>query len=293
MSEPRKSSSWRWLLSVTPGALWQILFLLLPFLLIVGVSFLSRGDYGEIQKPWTFEQYKRLAGYDILGFDPLYPKILGRSIAIALATGILCTLVALPFVFFLVRLGSTAKVFFLTALLIPVWTNLLVRTYAWQTLLGPQGFISFIFQSLHLVPPETGLYPSWTAVMLCLVCDYLPFAALPIYAAAEKLNWSLVDAAQDLGAGRWATFRHALWPQLRAGIIAGFLFVVLPALGQFVIPDLLGGAKTVLLGNLLQQQFGVSRDWPFGSAITAGTMLLVFAGMFIYYRALRLANKQS
>lgn len=280
---PRKNT---WLISVLPGAAWQVIFLAVPFLFIMGVSFLSRGDYGQVQRPWTLENYQRLAGYDLLGFDPLYPIILARSVTIALATSIFACFLAVPLAFFITRLGSRAKLFTISALLLPVWTNLLVRTYGWQALLAPEGIVTQFFNFVGLAPSGQALYPGWPAVFVCLVCDYFPFAALPIYAAVEKLNWSLVDAAADLGAGRWNTFRHALWPQIRPGLLAGFIFVMLPALGQFVVPDLLGGAKTVLLGNLLQQQFGVSRDWPFGAAITVVSLALVLLGMVVYYRTL-------
>lgn len=275
-----------------PGTVWLLLFVLLPLCLMLGVSFLSRGVYGEVERPWTFENYRRLAGYDLLGFDPLYPIILGRSLGLALVTSAACVVAAIPFALYLARLGPRAKLIYLTALLIPVWTNLLVRTFAWQGLLAPDGLITELARGLGIFSSNEGLYPSWGAVIVCLVCDYFPFAALPIYAAAEQLKWSLVDAAQDLGAGRWQTFRHGIWPQIRAGVAAGLIFVLLPALGQFVIPDLLGGAKTVLLGNLLQQQFGISRDWPFGAAVTVVTMVVVLLGMGAYLRILRVAEEE-
>jgi spermidine/putrescine transport system permease protein len=263
---------------------WLLMFFFLPLLGIVGVSFLTRGDYGELQFPLTLENYKRVAGYGLLGFDPLYPTILARSLAIAAATALLCVLCALPVAFYVAGLSPRRKTIGLTLLVIPFWTNLLVRTYAWQILLGPQGWITQMTSALHLIAPNTALYPSNIAVMICLVCDYLPFAALPIYASVERINWELAEAARDLGAGAWQTYRHGILPQIRPGLFAGAALVFLPATGQFVIPDLLGGAKTVLLGNLLQQQFGPSRDWPFGAAIATVSIAIVLIGLSIQAR---------
>jgi spermidine/putrescine transport system permease protein len=260
---------WR---AIFPGALWQILFFVLPLAVIVAVGFLSRGDYGEIQLPLTTENYKRVAGFGLFGFDPLYPVILGRSVLIAGFTAVLCVGLALPLAFFIAGLPGRWKTVGLTLVVIPFWTNLLVRTYAWQIVLGPMN-----------------LYPSWTAVLLCLVCDYLPFATLPMYAAVERLNWELPEAARDLGANALNVFRHGIFPQIRTAVFAAAALVFLPATGQFVIPDLLGGAKTQLLGNLLQQQFGPSRDWPFGSAIATVSLLIVFAGLWLQARLSRRA----
>src|ERR1051325_730005 len=267
--------------------LWLVFFFVAPLLGVVWVSFLSRGAYGELEFPLTLENYKRVAGFGLLGFDPLYPTILGRSILIAAATAVLCVVCSLPVAFFIAGLSRRGKIIGLTLLVIPFWTNLLVRTYAWQILLGPQGWITQIAAALHLIKADQALYPSNVAVMICLVCDYLPFAALPIYASVERMNWELVEAARDLGAGAWQTFRHGILPQIRPGLLAGAPWVCLPATGQFVIPDLLGGAKTVLLGNLLQQQFGASRDWPFGAAIATVTIAIVFLGLWIQARFMR------
>jgi spermidine/putrescine transport system permease protein len=273
--------------ATTIPLVWLILFFVAPLLGIIWVSFLSRGAYGELEFPLTLENYKRVAGFGLLGFDPLYPTILGRSILIAAVTAFLCVVCSLPVAFFIAGLSRRGKIIGLTLLVIPFWTNLLVRTYAWQILLGPQGWITQIAGALHLVGPDQALYPSNVAVMVCLVCDYLPFAALPIFASVERMNWELVEAARDLGASAWQTFRHGIFPQIRPGILAGAALVFLPATGQFVIPDLLGGAKTVLLGNLLQQQFGASRDWPFGAAVATVTIAIVLLGLWFQARLMR------
>jgi spermidine/putrescine transport system permease protein len=283
----RRSRKKAWLISVLPAGLWEITFLLLPFLAIVVASFLSRNEFGNIQASVTFDNYKQLAGFGLFGFEPLYPVILARSIGLALVTAVLCALAALPLAFFAASLSNGKRSMAITFLTIPVWTNLLVRTYAWQVLLSPEGVLSRVAAFIGLIKSGDALYPGTTAVLVCLVCDYLPFAALPLYASVEKIDRALIEAAKDLGAPPGNVFRHAILPQIKPGLSAGIIFVFLPAVGQFVIPDLLGGAKTVLLGNVLQQQFGPSRDWPFGATVATVSMLFLFAGIFIYARTHR------
>jgi spermidine/putrescine transport system permease protein len=275
MSARRHRESVRAAMLCAPGTLWIAVFLLAPLLFLLAISLYSTGAYGEIERPLTTEHYARFAGFGALGWEPLYPIILARSVFLAAAATAMCLLLALPLAFFLASLPPRWKSAALVLVTIPLWTNLLIRTYAWQILLR-----------------DTSLYPGPIAVYLGLVCDYLPFLVLPVYASVEKIDWTLAEAAQDLGAHRWATFRHAIWPQIRHGVIAGATLVFVPATGQFVIPDLLGGAKTVLLGNVIQQQFGPSQNWPFGSAIATIAMLFVLAGLWLYARAAK-NNRQA
>ena len=272
----------RSLLTSGPGFFWVSIFLFGPLLAIAAISFFSRGDYGEIQFPLTFSNYQRLIGFGELGFDPLYPYIILRSILLGAGTALLCLVVGIPLAFFIAKLPSRYRNIALTLVVIPFWTNLLIRTYAWQIVLAPDGFLSQLARSLGLIESGESIYPGTFAVYAGMVCDYLPFLVLPLYASVEKIDWSLAEAAMDLGANRAGVFRHALLPQIRPGIVAGLLLVFLPATGQFVIPDLLGGAKVVLLGNAIQQQFGQSRDWPFGSAIACVGLALMLGGLFIY-----------
>ena len=267
-----------------PGLLWLTLFLLGPLLAIVFISFLTRGAYGQIQWPPTLENYRRLVGFGPFGFESLYPLIFLRSLALGALTTLLCLLTGFPLAWFIATLPARFKTAALTLVVIPFWTNLLVRTYAWQVLLGPDGWVSQLAAMLGVVPPGTPLYPGLFAVSLGMLCDFLPFMVLPLYASMEKLDWDLVDAAMDLGASPLRSFWHAVLPQARPGLVAGSLLVFLPATAQFVIPDLLGGAKIALLGNAIQQQFGPSRDWPFGSAIATSALLLVLAGIWAHAR---------
>ncbi|MDB6023297.1 MAG: Binding-protein-dependent transport system inner rane component [Pedosphaera sp.] len=267
-----------------PGVVWLGILLMVPLLAVAVISFMTRGDYGETQLPFTLENYQRLAGYGLLGFDPLYPVILARSLALGAGTALACVLTGLPLAFFIARLPARFKNLALTLVVIPFWTNLLIRTYAWQILLAPEGWLARAAHALGVIGTGDALYPGTFAVTIGMICDYLPFLVLPLYASVEKLDWSLAEAAMDLGANGAKVFRHAILPQIMPGLIAGVILVFLPATGQFVIPDLLGGAKTVMLGNAIQQQFGQSRDWPFGSAIAVVALVLVMLGLWVYAR---------
>lgn len=280
-SVPRRASL-RAIGFAAPAAVWILLFLILPLLFVLGISFFSTGTYGEIERPLTAEHYKRFAGFGSFGWEPLYPGIIGRSVWLACVSTTLCFVLALPMAFFIARLPGRWRSAALILVTVPLWTNLLIRTYAWEILLGEGGLVARIWAAAGGNPAS--LYPGAFAVYVGLVCDYLPFLVLPLYASVEKIDWSLAEAAQDLGASGWNTARHAIWPQIKAGAVAGIVLVLVPATGQFVIPDLLGGAKTVLLGNVIQQQFGPSQNWPFGSALATVAMVLVLGGVLVYLR---------
>ena len=271
-------------LTAGPGLAWLFVFVVAPFLAMSGMSFLSRGAYGEVQLPLTLENYKRLVGFGPLGFDSLYPLILGRSVALGALTAGLCALLGFPLAYFIAGLSPRLKTAALTLVVIPFWTNLLIRTYAWEILLAPDGWLSKAAAALGLIPAEQGLYPGPFAVALGMLCDFLPFMVLPLYASMEKMDWHIVEAAADLGADPPRALWHAVLPQVRPGLLAGCVLVFLPATGQFVVPDLLGGARTALLGNAIQQQFGSSRDWPFGCAIAAASLAMVLAALWIQAR---------
>ena len=264
-----------------PAVLWLMVFFLIPLGMVAVASLLTAGDYGGIEPPVTFANYLRIAGKGMFGFDPVYPLILGRSLLLGLVTTVLCLAAGLPLAFWIARLPGAFKTLGLTLVVVPFWTNLLIRTYAWQILLSPDGWVTGVARWVGLVDPGAALYPGMFAVSLCMLCDFLPFMVLPLYVSIEKLDTSLVEAAADLGANRWNIFRHAIVPQIRSGLAAGVTLVFLPATGQFVIPDLLGGGKTALLGNLIQQQFGPSMDWPFGSAIAMVTLVVVLLGLWV------------
>jgi spermidine/putrescine transport system permease protein len=268
-----------------PGIFWVTFFLLLPLIWIGVVSFLTRTEVGGFGQPLTFDNFKRFIGFGFFGFDMLYPQIILRSIGLGIGTAALCVVTALPLAFFIAGLPARYKNLALTLVLIPFWTNLLIRTYAWQILFAPESPLTRLAVWLHVTEPGLPLYPSALAIYVGMVCDYLPFLVLPLYASVEKIDWSIAEAASDLGANGPRVFWHAVLPQVTPGLVAGIILVLIPATGQFVIPDLLGGAKTVMLGNAIQQQFQQSRDWPFGSAITFVGMGAVMLGLWAYARA--------
>jgi spermidine/putrescine transport system permease protein len=267
-----------------PGILWIGFFLLTPIAAVGAIAFLTRGSYGEVGPPVTLQNFRRLLGFGLFGFDPLYPLILLRSLALAAGTTAVCILLAFPLAFFIAELPGRWKNIALTLVIIPFWTNLLIRTYAWQILLGPEGALTRAAAALGLVTSGQALYPGLFAISLGMLCAYLPFLVLPLYTSIEKLDWSIAEAAMDLGANGPRVFRHAILPQVTPGLAAGVILVFIPATGQFVIPDLLGGSKTALLGNAIQQQFSASRDWPFGSALALFGMAVVMVGLWIYAR---------
>jgi spermidine/putrescine transport system permease protein len=280
----RRSHIWRSLLTSGPSIFWVTVFLLLPLMWIGVISFLTRGEAGGYERPFTFDNYLRFAGFGFFGYDLLYPQIILRSVILGAGTAALCIGCGLPLAFFIAALPGRYKTMVLTLVLIPFWTNLLIRTYAWQILLAPESWITRVVAGLGFVEPGTPLYPSALAIYLGMICDYLPFLVLPLYSSVEKIDWSIAEAASDLGANGAQVFRHALLPQIMPGLVAGVILVLVPAMGQFVIPDLLGGAKTVMLGNAIQQQFGPSRDWPFGSAIAFLGMGVVLLSLWYYAR---------
>ena len=280
----RRGHVWRSFLTSGPAVFWLSAFLLVPLLAVAFISFLTRGPAGEVVGPLSLENYKRFLGFGSFGFDPLYPVIMLRSLALGAATALFCVAAGFPLAFFIAGLPARWKNAGLTLVIIPLWTNLLIRTYAWQIILAPDGWAAQAAAAIGLTTPGTALYPSLLAVYIGMVCDFLPFLVLPLYASVEKLDWSLAEAAMDLGANGWGVFRHALLPQVMPGLVAGTILVLIPATGQFVIPDLLGGSKSMMLGNAIQMEFGASRDWPFGSAIAILAMGFVMAGLWIYAR---------
>ncbi len=252
---------------VLPTWVWMGGLFAAPFAIIFTYSFLTRGVYGGVEHPWTFENYQRLV-------DILYLRILVRSFVMALIATLLCLFLAFPAALFISHSPKYKNVY-LQLVMLPFWTSFLVRTYAWLFLLRDTGLVNVLLQKIGLIHAPLPLLYNDGAVLLGLVYGYLPFMVLPIYATLERLDPSLPEAAADLGARPWATLFRVIVPLSRSGIIAGAVLVFIPCLGAFLTPDLLGGGRTVLVGNLVQTQFTTARDWPFGSAVSMLLMLLV------------------
>ena len=269
---------------MSPGMLWLMVFLVLPGLVLIVVSFASRGAYGELVWEFTIENYRRLSGFTLFGWTADYLMIVWRSVWVAFVTTGLSVVLSYPLCFFIAGRPERTRYLWLTMVIIPFWTNMVIRTYAWFLILAPELPFAKLAALIGFISPGTALYPSAFAVYLGMVSMFLPFVALPLYASVERLDWTLVEAAQDLYASRVRVFMQAILPQTLSGLSVGVILTFVPAMGMFVVPDLLGGAKYMLVGNLIQQQFGASRDWAFGAAISMGLMALTMLSLYIYRR---------
>ncbi len=264
--------------------LWILLFLVLPGLVLVVVSFATRGSYGQLEWSFTIENYKRLLGFSVFGWTADYIMILWRSVWVAFVTSIVAVMLSYPLCFFICSRPERSRYLWLMLVIIPFWTNMVIRTYAWFLILAPEFPPARIANLLGFIPPNTPLYPNAFAVYIGMVTIFLPFVALPLYSSVERLDWALVEAAQDLYASKTRVFMQAILPQTMPGLSVGIILTFVPAMGMFVVPDLLGGAKYMLVGNLIEQQFGASRDWPFGAAVSMGLMLLTMVSLYLYRR---------
>jgi spermidine/putrescine transport system permease protein len=271
---PRMNRLRAWFLAPS-WAVMATLFLA-PLAIILGYSLLTRGVYGGINLPWTAESYQRLA-------DSIYLAILWRSIWIAGLATALCLVLGFPLALFISRAGNR-KNLYLSLVILPFWTSFLVRTYAWMFLLRDTGLINTLLQNIGLIHNPLPLLYNNGAVVLGLVYGYLPFMVLPLYATLERLDRNLLEAAADLGARPWSTLTRIVIPLCAPGIRAGATLVFIPCLGAYLTPDLLGGGKSVMIGNLIQNQFTTARDWPFGSAVSLALMAIVMALLVILLR---------
>lgn len=263
-----------------PGTLWLWLFFNLPLLIVLFISFVERGRAGGIKIPPVYT----LASYHQF-FDPLYLGIFGHSVRIALVVTFWCLLVSYPLAYYIARRDERLRNTLILLVMIPFWTNFLVRTYALKQVLATEGILNFVLMNLKLVSEPLSLLFNETAVVIGLVYGYLPFAVLPLYASIEKFNFSLMEAAADLGASPARAFWRVMLPQTLPGVVAALVLVFVPVVGAFITPDIMGGGKVEMIGTLINRQFGVARNWPFGSAISFVLMLLVLVGVIAYFRS--------
>jgi spermidine/putrescine transport system permease protein len=261
---------------IAPSWAVMLALFLAPLAIILAYSFLTRGTYGGISLPWTAESYRRL-------IDPIYLAILWRSFWIAGVSTVFCLAFGFPLALFISRSGKR-KDLYLSLVMLPFWTSFLVRTYAWMFLLRDTGLINTLLDKLGLIHGPLPLLYNDGAVILGLVYGYLPFMVLPLYATLERLDRNLLEASADLGARPWATLTHVMVPLCAPGVRAGAILVFIPCLGAYLTPDLLGGGKSIMIGNLIQNQFTTARDWPFGSAISLALMAVVMLLLAAFVR---------
>ncbi len=266
---------WDWF--IFPGGIWIALLFAIPLFLVLALSFghvddLGRGVYG-----FSLDNYRDV-------FDATYVPVLLRSVLYALATVILCILIGYPVAYFIARYGGKYRYVLLAALVIPFFVNYLVRTYAWVALLADQGLVNNLLVDIGLTESPIQMINTPFAVIGGLVYGYIIFMILPLYGSIERMDPSVVEAGKDLYGSPFQTFIHVTLPATQAGILAGCVLVFLPAVGDFVSAQLLGGPDTYMVGNLIQDQFFAASNWPFGSALTVVMMIFLAIWMVFYLR---------
>jgi spermidine/putrescine transport system permease protein len=277
LAQQRQQRLRLWLL-LAPGALWLFFFFVLPLLIVMLYSFATPGPTGNVIWQFNFDSYITLIGKDLY-FNAYY-----RSLWVGLQTTVICLLVGYPLALYMTLAEPKQRNLLLFLVLIPFWTNFLVRTYAWMIILSNNGLINDLLQMLGFA--KQLLYPSAGAVLVGLIYGNLPFMVLPLYASLARFDFTLMEAGADLGAGRWRSFWRIMFPLTVPGVVAGSVLVFIPTVGQFVVSDLLGGSKVDLLGNLLQRLFTRSNppNWPLGSALALVFMFVLTLIVIIYFR---------
>ena len=265
------------LVLLLPSLFWLIFFFTLPLIIVFVYSFLKRGPYGQIVWDFNLQNYVRL-------FDPLYLKIFLRSFKIAGITTIFCFLFGYPMAYWMATRPRKWRNTLLLLLMIPFWTNFLVRTYAWILILRDTGLINNALMGLGLIDQPLPLFGNDFAIIVGLVYGWFPDMVLPCYAAIERLDLALVEAAEDLYANELKAFARVIFPLSLPGVVAGSILVFIPSLGTYVTSDLLGGARSVMIGNVIANQFLSVRDYPFGSAFSFVLMALMLVAAILYFR---------
>lgn len=277
LAQQRQQRLRLWLL-LAPGGLWLFFFFVLPLLIVMLYSFATPGPTGNVIWEFNFNSYITLMGKDLY-FNAYY-----RSLWVGIQTTVICLLVGYPLALYMTLAEPKQRNLLLFLVLIPFWTNFLVRTYAWMIILSNNGLINELLQMLGFA--KQLLYPSAGAVLVGLIYGNLPFMVLPLYASLARFDFTLMEAGADLGAGRWRSFWRIMFPLTVPGVVAGSVLVFIPTVGQFVVSDLLGGSKVDLLGNLLQRLFTRSNppNWPLGSALALVFMFVLTVIVIIYFR---------
>jgi spermidine/putrescine transport system permease protein len=263
-----------------PALLYLALLFAAPMATVAAFSLTSgvtaAGEFGSL----TLDNYRR-------ALDPLYLSVLWNSVWLALLTTLLALLLAYPCTLALRAMPPRRRLLLLALVVIPSWMNLLIKNYAWIIILRRDGVLNTLLLSVGFIDEPLTLLFNDGAVLVGLVHTYLPFMILPLYAAVDRMDWSLVEAARDLGAGSWQVFREVILPQTRAGAFVGAILVFIPTLGAFVTPDLLGGARSMMVANLVENQVLQVRDWPFAAALSMFLIAIVLLGIFALQRASR------
>lgn len=272
------------LLSTAPSYLWLFVFFLLPSLLVFAIAFKSADSSGGISDSWTLSTISNVLRQD-------YIIVLWRTIWVSVVVTALCLLLSIPVAYWIAQQPKKYRYWYLLLIIIPLWTNFLIRIFAWRTLLHPDGFLRTALLWLGVIPDDMFLLNNMGAVITVTVYTCLPFAILPIFAAAEKFNFALLEAARDLGASRFKAFYAIFLPGIKRGILTAILVVFIPAMGSYAIPDLVGGVDGELLGNKIALRASANRNLPEAAALAAMLSIIitvpVLAFMLKHKRLLR------
>jgi len=260
-----------------PVSFWMMIFVLLPLIYVFVISFMTRTQYGGIEYSLTLDNYKEM-------FDPLYLKVIWKSLKLAFFTTVICLVVGYPLAYWIASKPSKLAAKLLMLVMIPYWTSSLVRLFSINLLVMPNGLLNAFLMKLHIISEPLDILYSDGVVMLGLLVAMLPFSVLPLYSSIEKMDKSLIEASKDLGANSVTTFRKVTIPQTMPGIVGCTLLVFIPSLGMYYVPEMLGGGKVMLVGTLIKNQFLVTKNWPFGASLAILLILITLAMMWLYTR---------
>lgn len=266
-------------LLLAPAWLWFLTFFLVPLSFMVVYSFGINTGFFTVRFGLHFDQYRRL-------WDPIYLDIYKDTFLMAGAGTLGCLLIGYPFAYFLATRAGKHKSLLFFLVIVPFWTSLLIRTYSWILILNERGPLSDLLQRLNVISQPLDILYTNQAVLIGVVYDYLPLMVFPLYVALDRMDWTLIEASRDLGASRWDSFRRITLPLTLPGILTGCLLTFIPMMGEYVVPTILGGAKSFLVGSLVANEILTAIDWPFGAAISMGLIVVLLVAVFAYLRVL-------
>ena len=263
---------------ITPLVLWMYILVAIPFIYIIAISFMHKGTYGGVTAGFTLENYS-----DIL--NPLYLQTFGKSVLISASVTLICLLIAYPFTYFIAQKSEIKKTVFMSMVMVPFCVSMIIRLFSWINILRGEGYLNKALMSLGIISEPLKLVYNQTGTMIGLIYMLLPLMILPLYSSIEKLDGSLLEAAGDLGARKWKSFFSITLPLTRPGIFAGCVMVFIPSMGLYFVTDMMGGSKTLVVGNLIRNQFITARNWPLGAAMSVILMLITVVMLKSYTAA--------
>ncbi len=270
----------------SPTLFWLIVFFIIPTVIAIIMALRLANPYGDIEPVWTLVNFETI-------FSPLYVPVIWRTIWISFVSTFACLLFSIPVGYYMARLSEKRRKIILFLVIVPFWTNFLIRIFAWKLILNPDGIIQKIFVFCGIIPEGGSLIYNTGTVLLVIIYTYMPFAILPIYAAAERFDFTLLEAARDLGATRWLAFLYVFLPGISKGLMAASVMVLIPCLGSYIIPDLVGGTNSQMIGNLIANQAFVARNIPMAAAWSTLLMAMILLPLGIILCSKILLRKKS